>query len=181
MRQWEKYVADAIALGREGCTLSTNPGAPGQSRRRIGICSSPCCAYCAFSMYLIPGSLLDVSLESLLRQEHQVPLAEAPSTEPFRLSSLSYVFSSERHKYSASSYSCIRSYLKLLAHTRNQHPTSLTPDIINRHLAIFLCLSPLATLLDEDFTAPAFGVITTYMCQVRRALRMSREILLHRP
>ncbi|KAJ7239103.1 hypothetical protein C8J57DRAFT_1246143 [Mycena rebaudengoi] len=102
---------------------------------------------------------------SLLRQEHQVPLAEAPSTEPFRLSFLPYVFSSERHKYSASSYSCIRSYLKLLAHTRNQHPTSLTPEIINRHLAIFLCLSPLATLLDEDFTAPAFGVITTYMCQ----------------
>ncbi|KAJ7263390.1 hypothetical protein C8J57DRAFT_1231257 [Mycena rebaudengoi] len=45
-------------------------------------------------------------------------------------------------------------YHKLPAHMRTSLPSFLTTATVNRHLAIFLFMSPLAILLDQDLAEP---------------------------
>ncbi|KAJ7151887.1 hypothetical protein C8R43DRAFT_1004606 [Mycena crocata] len=100
--------------------------------------------------------LVTLSIMSIL-EEPFLPSVKAP-TKTFELSSL-YSFS------------------KFPLSVREQLPSSLSTSTVYRHLGVFLFVSPLSSLLDQDLEVPSVG--TQILFKVARALGTACPTLIH--
>ncbi|KAJ7115638.1 hypothetical protein C8R43DRAFT_1038671 [Mycena crocata] len=167
--KWQQYLADAVAL--------KNPEAgPGQNTASIN--RQPRGAPAKLVLSRGHRNLLTTTLGIMsIIEESALPSSDTPAGSVLLSSVACGIDYDFQLRMPILIFSPFSNFHKFPAAARDNLPPTLAATTLNRHLAIFLFISPLGALLDQDLVAPVVSMQQLF--ETTRALGTVRPDRIH--